>query len=69
MYDDEVEDRDADPVLGALRSWAVGHPSRDQAFMAIMGGDDGENHPVLITPREFLDHVERKTDLESVRRL
>jgi hypothetical protein len=62
MYDDEIDDRDAAPILTALRRWAEGHPARDQPFMAIMGDDKDSRCPTLFTPLEFLDEVERKTD-------
>jgi hypothetical protein len=63
MYDDEIADRDADPILTALRAWAEGHPARDQPFMALMGGDEAESRSTLYTPLEFLDQVERRTPL------
>jgi len=62
MYDDEIADRDATPILTALRRWEEGHPARDQPFMAIMGGDEDSSRGTLFTPFEFLDEVERKTD-------
>ena len=59
MPDREIDDRDYGRILVALRSWAEGHPERDEPFMAIMGSDEEEQ--TLFTPREFLDEVERNT--------
>ena len=59
MPDREFDDRDYGRILIALRSWAEGHPERDEPFMALMGGD--EEQETLFTPREFLAEVENRT--------
>jgi hypothetical protein len=36
MYDDGIDDKEAESVLKALRFWPTSHPSKDEPFMAIM---------------------------------
>jgi hypothetical protein len=59
VYDDGIDDSQAESILVALRAWATGHPAREEPFMAIMG----EEPSSLITPLEFLTYVEQKTPI------
>jgi hypothetical protein len=63
VYDNNIDDREAEDILTALRAWAIGHPARDQPFMAVMEFAIDDGSPVLVTPLEFLHSVEDKTDI------